>query len=256
MTKTVWSVLAWVVLVGLISGCARTPAPVHAPTPVLPTFTPSATARLAPAPTASMVTLVYADPFDEIIARLEASDPQSPRYDPNSSAYAAFPQIVRQLAEKNAPENNGASMLAYALTFPRPDSYLAAQALITLGPAVTATDLGPLSDSLLDSRAQVRLYAMLALGSVGKEGSCAVGKIAPRLWDVDPYVRSATAQALSSITGKALLPAGYAFTPQPFSTNPVPADTPAGSLSTPARQWWNDQGSKINWHPSYDLCDP
>jgi hypothetical protein len=97
---------------------------------------------------------------------------------------------------------------------------------------------------------------MLALGTVGMQGSCAVGKIAPRLWDTDAYVRSAASQALSNITGKNLLQAGYEFTPQPFSASPVPADTPEGSISGAARKWWNEQGSKVNWHPSYDLCDP
>ena len=115
-----------------------------------------------------MVTLVYADPFEVILATLEVSDPKSPSYNPNSSAYAAFPQIVKQLAEKNASNNNGADMLAYALSFPRPDSYLAAQALITLGPAVTMTTAPTLFEPLLDPRPQVRLYAMLALGTVGR----------------------------------------------------------------------------------------
>jgi hypothetical protein len=147
-------------------------------------------------------------------------------------------------------------MLAYALTFPRSDSYLAAQALITLGPAWTMTTASLLFEPLLDPRAQVRLYAVLALGTVGKQGSCAVGHIGPLLRDPDPYVRSAAAQALSSITAKALLPAGYIFTPQPFSASPVPADTPAGTISGVARKWWDEQGSKVNWHPSYDLCDP
>ena len=214
----------------------------------------TATRNVPPSGTAP--TLVYAVSFDGVIATLEASDPQSPRYAPNSAAYAAFPQAVLQLASLNSPDNNGASMLAYALNFPRSDSYLAVLALITLGPDVTSTDLGQLSDSLLDPRPPVRLYAMLALGTVGQPGSCAVGHIAPLLWDPDPYVRSATAAALGNITGKDLLPVGFGFTPRPFSTNPVPADTPAGSLSGLARNWWNGQGVKINWHPHYDLCDP
>lgn len=187
---------------------------------------------------------------------LEASDPQSPRYDPNSDAYAAFPQLVKQLAEKNAPENNGASMLAYALTFPRPDSYLAAQALITLGPDWTMTTAPILFNSLLDPRARVRLYAVLALGSVGTNAACAMGNIGPRLWDADPFVRSAAAAAVSNITGKNLLTTRYEFTPQPFSAKPVPADSPDGSITGVARKWWNEQGAKVNWHPSYDLCDP
>ena len=248
--KNVISVLALAISMGLISGCARAPAPVPPASP--PTATAPVPARL----TATAGTRVYPDPFEGILASLEVSDPISPSYDPNSSAYAAFPQVVKQLAARNAPENNGASMLAYALTFPRPDSYLAAQALITLGPAVTSTDLGPLSESLLDPRPRVRLYALLALGTVGRQGTCALGHIGPLLRDPDPYVRSAAAAAVSNITGKALLPAGFVFTPQPLSEAPVPADTPAGTISGMAQKWWDEQGSKVNWHPSYDLCDP
>jgi hypothetical protein len=242
------------VIAFLLAGCGSGPA--AAPTSVPPTLTPPATATPTLRPGATAVTLVYAGPFDVVLATLEASDPKSPRYDPNSAAYIAFPQAVKQLAAQNAPENNGASMLAYALTFPRPDSYLAAQALISLGPDWTMTTAPILFDGLLDPRLQVRLYAVLALGTVGKQGSCAVGKLAPLLWDTDASVRSATVQALSSLTGTDLLPAGYAFTPQPLSASPVPADTPEGILSGIARKWWNEQGAKVNWHPSYDLCDP
>jgi len=192
MKRTVLSMLVLILLAGFCSGCARTPAPANTPTPVPPTSAPSPTITPTARPSASP-TLAYADPFDGIIAMLEASDPQSPSYAPNSAAYAAFPQVVRQLAEKNAPENNGASMLAYALTFPRPDSYLAAQALIALGPDWTMTTAPILFDSLLDPRALVRLYALLALGTVGRQGSCAVGHIGPLLRDPDPYVRSAAA---------------------------------------------------------------
>ncbi len=75
-----------------------------------------------------------------------------------------------------------------------------------------------LFDGLVDLRPQVRLYAMLALGTVGKQGSCAVGKIAPLLWDSYAYIRSAATLALANITGKDLLPAGLAFTPSHFQT--------------------------------------
>ena len=256
MKILVLSLLVLVLLSGFFSGCALAHAPANIPSPVPATFTPAPSATPNPSPTDTMVTLVYADPFDGILARLEASDPQSPRYDPNSEAYAAFPQVVKQLAEKNASNNNGADMLAYALSFPRPDSYLAAQALITRGPEVVASDLGLLSDSLLDPRARVRLYAMLALGTVGRQGTCALGHIGPLLRDPDAYVRSAAAAAISNITGKALLPAGSVFTPQPLSESPVPADSPAGTISGVAQKWWDEQGSKINWHPGYDLCSP
>jgi hypothetical protein len=242
-------------LAGCASGQTATPTPATS-TSNPPTSTPLPTASSKVLPTASYVTLVYAEPFDEVLATLEASDPKYSTYAPDSAAYTAFPQAVKQLAALNAPDNNGASMLAYALTFPRDDSYLAAQALISLGSDWTMTTAPILFDGLVDMRARVRLYAVLALGTVGRQGSCAVGNIAPLLWDSDASVRSAATLALANLTGKDLLPAGYAFTPQPFSDDPFPADTPAGSISGPARTWWNEQGANINWHPSYDLCDP
>ena len=122
-----------VIFAFLLAGCGNgqiaSPTPVS-PTSVPPTSTLSATASPTILPTTSTVTLVHAEPFDEVLSTIEASDPKYSTYAPNSAAYAAFPQAVRQLAALNAPENNGASMLAYALTFPRPDSYLAAQGLI------------------------------------------------------------------------------------------------------------------------------
>jgi hypothetical protein len=242
-------------LAGCASGQTVTPTLVP-PTSILPTSTPSAPITPTLRPTATHITLSYADPFQELVATIEASDPKYSTYAPDSAAYTAFPQAVKQLAAMNAPDNNGASMLAYALTFPRDDSYLAAQALISLGPDWTMTTAPILFDGLVDMRPRVRLYAVLALGTVGKQGSCAVGNIAPLLWDSDASVRSAATHALANLTGKDLLPSGLAFTPQPFSDEPVPADTPAGSISGPARQWWNEQGANINWHPSYDLCDP
>jgi hypothetical protein len=108
------------ILLFLSAGCRsnRTPTP----RPIPPAATPSASATQTVRVTATRVTLVNTDPFNGIVATIEASDPISSIYDPNSAAYAAFPQAVKQLASLNAPENDGASMLAYALNFPRPDS--------------------------------------------------------------------------------------------------------------------------------------
>ncbi len=43
---------------------------------------------------------------------------------------------------------DAASYMAHAISFPRPDSYLAAQALTELGPEITATTIGILLDNL------------------------------------------------------------------------------------------------------------
>ncbi|HVM70830.1 MAG TPA: hypothetical protein VMT91_03650 [Anaerolineales bacterium] len=235
-----------------LAGCSRVQArPPSLPTPVIPTHAAAATPAAATGSTP-----VYANAVAGATAILEVSDPASPTYDIHSNDYAQFPLALAKLALLDSPENNAASMLAYAITFPRLDSYLAAQFLISLGPAVDGTTVGQLLPSLKDQRPRARLYTVLVIGNAGNQASCALGQVAPLLWDSDPYVRSATAQAIVNITGRALLPDGYQFTPQPLADNPVPPDLPPGSLSNPARAWWNEHGSKINWHPSYDLCDP
>jgi hypothetical protein len=215
---------------------------------------------IPPAPTPWIPTQVQVTPgalsFDEQLAVLEVSDPASPTYDPNSSAYAQFPDAVQQIAAMNSSMNNGASMLAYALGFPRPDSVLAAQALISLGPEITATDLPTFIAYLKDPRPAVRMYASIALSITGKDGSCSLGDVGPLLWDSDPNVRSAAALAIQGITGKKLEVPPYQITWGDYSANPVTPDTPEETIVAPVRSWWENKGSKVNWHPHYDLCDP
>jgi len=98
--------------------------------------------------------------------------------------------------------------IALAISFPREDSYLAAQTLISLGPDITATTLPILIDNLHRQRPAPRLYSAFVLGMVGKAASCSVGDIGPLLWDADPSVHSAIAYALARITGEDLFPDG------------------------------------------------
>jgi hypothetical protein len=163
---------------------------------------------------------------------------------------------VEQLAAHNATTNNAASMLGYALGFPRPDSILAARALISLGPDWASTELPAMITHLNNPRPEVRLYSLIVLSITGDKGSCSLGNIAPLLWDADPYVRTSAALAIQTITGKALVTDAYLVNPDDLSSNPLAADTPEGKIIAGARTWWTDHGSKINWHPSYDLCDP
>jgi len=199
---------------------------------------------------------IYSDPVDGLIAILEVSDPASPTYNPGSGAYDGFPATLKQLAALNASTNNASSMLAYALGFPRQDSILAAQALISLGPEWSATDLPTLIAYLTNQRPEVRMYSAIILSITGDRGSCSLGNIGPLLWDLDPYVRTSAALAIQGITGIELVPSIYAITPDHISSSPVAADTPEGKIVGAARIWWTDYGSKVNWHPSYDLCDP
>jgi HEAT repeat protein len=225
----------------LLSGCVATTKTGDS-TPVTPT-TPSLTS------TSSSSDLLY--------AIIEVSDPQSSTYDPNSASYANFPDAVKQLAAlKQAQNFSVAGELAYAMSFPRQDSYLAAQPLLSLGPDWVTTTLPILISNLKDQNPVERAYSALVMGTVGQQASCALGDIGPLLWDADPYVRTSAAVAIVNITGKALVPTGVTITPDFSSAHPVPPDTPEGSIVAGARDWWTNQGSTVNWHPSYDTCDP
>jgi hypothetical protein len=109
---------------------------------------------------------------------------------------------------------------------------------------------------LTNPRADIRLYSLIVLSITGHNGSCSVRNIGPLLRDPDPYVRTAAALAIQGITGQELVSKVYAITPEHLSPNPVAADTPEGSIAGTARTWWDAEGSKTSWHPSYDLCDP
>ena len=242
-----------ILLILLLTSCEPMAGGVNT-TPAFPTEiqVPSATASRS----TDTHLPTYSDPVDGLIAILEVSDPASSTYDPGSAAYAEFPDALKQLAALNSNSNNAASMVDYALGFPRQDSILAAQALISLGPVWAESELPRLIMYLTYQRPAVRMYSAIVLSITGNQGSCSLGNIGPLLWDPDPYVRTAAALAIQGIIGKDLVADQYAITPDHLSSNPVAADTPEGKIVGSARTWWTDHGSKVNWHPSYDLCDP
>lgn len=202
------------------------------------------------------VTQTYIPMLGDLINIIYASDPSSPQYDPASIPYSEFPDALQQLSGMGPKAINAASHIALAISFPREDSYLAAQTLISLGPDITATTLPTLIDNLHRQRPATRLYSAIVLGTVGKAASCSVGDIGPLLWDADPSVRSAAAYALARITGEDLSPDGAMVIPAPLSSQSIILDMPEGKIVGAARKWWTAEGSKVNWHPSYDLCDP
>lgn len=220
-----------------------------------------------PAPTVSDIVLPTATKIsntqpatqsvDELIKIIYASDPALPQYDINSVAYAEFPDALKQLSSMGLGAIDAASHLGVAITFPRQDSYLAAQTLLALGPDITATTLPNLRDNLQSQKPEARMYSAILMGSIGKQASCAVGDLAPLLWDSDPRVRTAAAFALEKTTEQDLISNEYelAVTPS-LLANSIMADTPEGKIVGTARAWWAQQGSKVNWHPRYDICDP
>jgi hypothetical protein len=227
----------------VLSACTAPPVPL----PPIPS-SPLPPSPVPPSPPLSV---------DDLSAILWASDPGLPQYDPKSAAYAAFPQAVQQLAGMGPGAVDAADDLAVAIRYPRPNSYLAAQALLALGPDITSTLLPLLIDNLHHPKPDVRIYSVILIGIVGKNASCAVGNIGPLLWDPDPSVRTAAALALDKSLEKKLLDAQYEIAISPaFLAESVPADSPAGSIVGTAQKWWTEQGSRVNWHPSYGLCDP
>jgi hypothetical protein len=245
--------IRFVSVVLLLSACA----------PIIKTAQlPTAAGIVLPTATKISSTQTVARTMDGLRTIIYASNPESPQYDPKSTLYAEFPEAVRQLSMMGSKAADAAGDLAIAITYPRQDSYLAAQTLIALGPdltAITIVDLFGNLDSIYhpNQKPEALIYSLILLSSTGNRASCAVGNIGPLLWYPDPKVRSAAAFALEKITGQDLVANQYeiAITPS-FIADSVSADTPEGIVVGAARQWWSEQGSKIKWHSSYGFCDP
>jgi len=203
-------------------------------------------------PTFTSVPLV-----ESMIEMMYVSDPTLPQYNPNAVAYSRFPEIVQQLGNMGMNGIDAASHLAFAIRFPRPDSYLAAQALLKMGAEITLTTVPVLVDNLHDPKPDTRIYSVILLASVGKPASCSIGEIAPLLWHSDPSVRSSAAIAIEKITEQDFVASEYEIEiTQSFTSDMMFPDTPEGKIVEKARNWWNEQGSKINWHSTYGTCDP
>ena len=229
---------------------------------VVPTETYVPTLTLIPVPPASTITPTPTLTFEDLTAIIFASNPESPLYDPKSTAYAEFPEAVKQLSMMGTNYFSALSDLAFAITFPRQDSYLAAQALILVGRDARASTISVLFSNLDSSyypnqKPEALIYSTILLDSIGNDASCAVGNIGPLLWHSDSKVRSAAAFALERITNQNLVASQYEIEITPsFLANSIFADEPEGSITGTARQWWNEQGSKVKWHSGYGLCDP
>jgi hypothetical protein len=225
-------------------------------TPIEATVQPATPAVLtSPTPiTERNLQTLSAEALSEIIW---VSDPNLPQYNPNSSEFTKFPAVVKQISDMGADAIDAADDLAVAIRYPRQDSYLAAHALLKLGPDITATTIPLLIDNLDNERTKPRIYSLILLASVGNRASCAVGNIAPLLWDSDPSVRSATALSLERITEQDLVESDFEILITPsFLVTSIKPDNPEGKVVQTARVWWDEQGSKVNWHPSYGICDP
>ncbi len=260
-------ILSLFLLPFLLTACAIQPVPLP-PTATLSTITTkpplrteslqsTATVTVLPATaTITMIPTVKSDNVEDLIQILYASDPESPQYNPQSITYAQFPDALEKLSAMRSKANDAASHVAKAISFPRQEAVLAAKTLISYGPDITTLAIPVLMDNLHSQNPKSRLYSVIVLGSVKEKASCAVGDIGPLLWDTDPEVRFASAVALEKMAGKDLLPNNIIDSPDPLSADALLADTPEGKFVQDARNWWSEEGSKINWHPTYGICDP
>lgn len=195
-----------------------------------------------------------AQSVDDLSEFIYFSDPSVPQYDPNSEQYAQFPDMVNQLGNAGI---EAAATLAYAIRFPRDDAFLAAQSLLSMPAEVIATTAPILIDNLHDEKPEPQIYSVILLAAGGKHATCAVEEIARLLWVPDPYVRSAAALALEIITEQDLVASEYEIVIAPnFTAEMILPDTPEGKVVESARNWWNEQGSQVNWHSTYGTCDP
>lgn len=229
---------------------------------VVPTETNIPTLTLIPVPPASTITPTSTLTFEDLTAIITASYPASPLYDPKSSAYAEFPEAVKQLSMMGTDNFSALSDPAFAINFPLQDSYLAAQALIPLGRDAKGFIISTLFSNLdlsyyPNQKPEALIYSTILLGSAGNDASCAVGNIGPLLWHSNSKVRSEAAFALERITNQNLVASQYEIEITPsFLANSIYADEPEGSITGTTRQWWNEQGSKVKWHSGYGICDP
>ena len=187
---------------------------------------------------------------------IEASNPNSPSYSPTSKAYAEFPEAISQIVASGDKRLELSAELATAIYFPRPDAYLAGQALITFGSYIESLSLPLFIGSLPKANAQARTVTLLVLGTIGKFASCSMGHIGPLLWDNDPSTRTAAAWAIEKIIDEEMISDEYEKSINLLDLKLVTPDLPEGRITAGARTWWNEQGSKVNWHPNYDICDP
>jgi hypothetical protein len=218
----------------------------------------SCTPAVTIAPTKTVVpTITPVESVESLIEMIYVSDPTLPQYDPNAAAYSRFPEIVQQLGNMGIDGIDAASDLAVAIRFPRQDSYLAAQALLKMGAEITITTVPVLVENLHSPNPDTRIYSVILLASVGKPSSCAIGKIAPLLWDSDASVRASAALAIEKITEQDFVASEYKIQITPSLTpDMIFPDTPEGKVVEKARNWWNEQGSMVNWHSTYGTCDP
>ncbi len=198
--------------------------------------------------------------IEQLIAILEAGDPNSPNYKPGSEEFAAFGFAIAELAKLGPAAAPAAPALARALQYPRRDSYMACKALIAIGPAA-APAIPELLKALKNKNDYplVRQCAALVLGIIGEPAKCVVPEIAPLLWDSKHSVRVTAAMALDAITGKDLVDQIYKIDPSHVrivGDPPLGEDFDDSHIISKARAWWIEEGQHLDWLDKSNPCNP
>ena len=157
---------------------------------------------------------------------------------------------IEELGRRGAAAAPAAPALGRALRCPHRDSYIAGHALMRIGPAGEAA-IPELLVCLESERADVRDFAMKALGFIGEPAECTVPSVAQLLWDDAAVVRTAAAACLEMITGVDLVDQFVLPRLNHFGTL---LDEPEGSFSGKARSWWLEKGQNLEWDRESGLC--
>ena len=155
-----------------------------------------------------------------------------------------FVEVTDELGKRGASAAEAAPSLAYALIYPRRDSYRAAYALIKIGPSAESA-IPILFSELKNPREDVQRYAALSLGAIGQPAECAMPSLAKLLWHKSSWVRSASAIAMDAITGENLVDKEDKLDPQ--SLGSIRLDEPEGNFVSGARDWWFTIGQNKIW---------
>lgn len=168
--------------------------------------------------------------------------------DPNSER---FMDAVNEGLRRTNDYRIIAPTLAQSLQLPRRDSYIAGIALISMREKALYA-IPYLEAAIINDNSTVRAYALLALGTIGKSSGCSMPQIAKLLYDKDPIVRAAAANAMELISVMDLVNASFKF--DPAFPNILPEDTPDNLAIKQAIEWWSDEGEFMEWSGSSDLC--
>ena len=167
------------------------------------------------------------------------------RYDNDEVSEYDFYIIVEELEKRGASASEAAPILAEMIAFNGSTSVMASHPLVAMGPSAQSA-IPYLLKNLESDREDVRRYSIFVLGTIEEPARCAVPFIAPYLWDPDPFVRSASAGALTEIT-QIMLVEDDLYRLDPRSPGSVAADGDDASISRIAREWWMETGRNLNW---------